>query len=227
MGDIFPINLELTLDGVLDTPDHVELLIFNSAYLHESLPPASRDQIGAYLVQIAAAEDVPGVSHAIDALFDNSPAPTRTETERAFQLSFVAFLGNLKLFIMAICGAVTFTILLVSGNTLSMAVRERIREIGILKTLGFTSGTILTIMLGEAALIATVGGAIGCELAAWICSMARHATLGVQFVKLLEITPGIAAITLAMALAVGIVSALLPAFRATRTPILDSLRYTG
>ena len=86
-------------------------------------------------------------------MFENSPYPTKTESEQAFVLSFVSFLGNLKLFLLAIGGAVTFTILLVSANTLSMSVRERIREVGILKTLGFTPETILGILLGEAAKI--------------------------------------------------------------------------
>lgn len=227
VGDIFPVNLELTLDGIFDTPDHIEMVVFNHDYLRESLPPSIRDIVSAYLVQARTPEDVPLVARAIDNMFANSPAPTKSETERAFQLNFVSFLGNLKLFLMAICGAVTFTILLVSGNTLSMAVRERVREIGILKTLGFTPGTILGIILSEAGVVAVAGGAIGCALAAWMCGMLRNAVVGVQFLKVLRITPEIAAITLAIALFIGIVSALLPAVRAARTPILSSLRYTG
>ena len=80
-------------------------------------------------------ENVSNVGRAIDDLFANSPHPTKTKSEQAFALSFVSFLGNLKLFLLAIGGAVTFAILLVSANTLSMSVRERIREVGILKTL--------------------------------------------------------------------------------------------
>ncbi len=227
VGDIFPVTLELTLDGVFDTPDHVEMMLFNHEYLRQSLPESSRDQIGAFMVQAESPEAVPLAARAIDNMFDNSPSPTKSETERAFQLSFVSFLGNLKLFLMAICGAVTFTILLVSGNTLSMAVRERVREIGILKTLGFTSGTILGIILGEAGVVAAGGGLLGCVLAAAMCTMLRNAVVGVQFLKVLRVTPEIVAITLAIALFTGIASALLPATRAARTPILASLRYTG
>ena len=227
VGDIFPVNLELTLDGIFDTPDHVEMLVFNHAYLRESLPPSIRDIVSAYLVQAQSPEDVPRVARAIDTMFENSPAPTKSETERAFQLSFVSFLGNLKLFLMALCGAVTFTILLVSGNTLSMAVRERVREIGILKTLGFTSGAILGIILGEAGMVAVTGGTIGCALAAGMCGMLRRSVVGVQYLKVLHLTPGIVAITLAVALVIGIVSALLPGARAARTPIVSSLRHTG
>ncbi len=227
MGDIFPVNLELTLDGIFDTSEHMEMLVFNRDYLRDGLPPSTRDVVSSYLVQADTPRDVPLVARAIDNMFDNSPAPTKSETERAFQLSFVSFLGNLKLFLMAICGAVTFTILLVSGNTLSMAVRERVREIGILKTLGFTSGTILGIILGEAGVVAVGGGVLGCALAVGMCGMLRNAVVGVQFLKILRVTPEIAAITLAVALFTGIVSALLPAVRAARTPILTSLRYTG
>jgi putative ABC transport system permease protein len=226
-GDISPVNLELTLDGIFDTPDHYEMVVFNYAYLRESLPPEMRDLVGNYLVQVQTPGDAPLVAQAIDGMFENSPAPTKSETERAFQLSFVSFLGNLKLFLMAICGAVTFTILLVSGNTLSMAVRERVREIGILKTLGFTPGIIVGIILGEAAVVAVGGGVLGCALAAGMCGMLRNAVEGVQFLKTLRITPEIAVISLGVALVTGLVSALLPAVRAARTPILSSLRYTG
>jgi len=227
VGDIFPVTLELTLVGEFDTPNHDEMLIFNHDYLRESLPPNIRDIVSAFLVEADTPHDVPLVAKAIDTMFANSPAETKTETERAFQLSFVSFLGNLKLFLMAICGAVTFTILLVSGNTLSMAVRERVREIGILKTLGFTPGTILGIILGEAGVVAVAGGAIGCALAAVMCGMLRNAEVGMQFLKLLRLTPAIGALTLAVAIITGLVSALPPASRAARTAILASLRYTG
>ena len=76
-------------------------------------------------------------------MFRNAPEQTRTESEKAFQLGFVAMLGNVKIFLLSICGAVTFTIILVSANTMAMSVRERIREVGVLKTLGFTQGEIL------------------------------------------------------------------------------------
>src|SRR5438552_7451718 len=130
--------------------------------------------VGAFVIQADSAADVPRIADVVDRQFDSSPYPTRTESEKAFQLSFAAFVGNLKLFIMAIFGAVTFTVLLVSGNTISMSVRERIREVGILKTLGFTPGAILSIVLGESALISIVGGALGCLLAAGICGVMRN-----------------------------------------------------
>src|SRR5262249_41854069 len=86
---------------------------------------------------------------------------TRTETEAAFQLGFLAMLGNVKAFILSICGAVVFAILLVSANTMAMSIRERTREVAVLKTLGFTRGTVLGLFVGEAVILAVVGGVLG------------------------------------------------------------------
>src|SRR5438045_2027663 len=131
--------------------------------------------VGAFLIQANSADDVPRIENAGDKEFENSQYPTKTESEKAFALSFASFLGNLKLFVIAICGAVTFTILLVSANTISMSVRERVREVGIMKTLGFTPGAILGIILGESAVISLIGGVVGCFLAAGLCVLIAHA----------------------------------------------------
>jgi putative ABC transport system permease protein len=230
VGDIFPVTLELKLVGVFDEPNKFDILFFNWDYLRDSLKAAGTfdlDFTSQYLVLADSPDNVSRVVKTIDDMFDNSPFPTKTESELAFVLSFVGFLGNLKLFLLAIGGAVTFTILLVSANTLSMSVRERIREVGVLKTLGFTPGTIFGILLGEGAVIAITGGVLGCALAQVFCMMLRNAPIPIQQLKVMNVTPLILAISLLIALLVGLISAMIPAAGAARRPILDSLRHTG
>lgn len=231
VGDIFPVTLELKVVGIFDEPSHVMILYFNKEYLREALPVDSpqRDTVGAFLIQADSPADVPRVAEAVDREFETTPFQTKSESEKAFQLSFLAFLGNLKLFIMAIFGAVTFTILLVSGNTISMSVRERIREVGILKTLGFTPSAILGIVLGESAVISIIGGAIGCLLAAAMCSMIAHSpgSMFMPALKTLGITPLVGLLSVGVALAIGLLSSFVPAWSASRTSILEALRYSG
>lgn len=140
---------------------------------------------------------------------------------------FLAFLGNLKLFLLAIAGAVTFTILLVAANTLSMSVRERTREIRVLKTLGFSRRAILGIVVGETLFITLTGGALGCLLAALLCSLPRGNGATMQMLQRLRVTPEIAIMTLLLSAAVGFASALVPALLAACAPIVNSLRYSG
>jgi putative ABC transport system permease protein len=229
VGDIYNVNLDLTLVGIFDDPDHNETLFFNHDYLRESLATSdpNRDVLSQLLVQADRPEDVSAVIRAIDEAFANSSYPTKTESEQQFFLSFVSFLGNLKLFLLVIGGAVMFTILLVSANTLSMSVRERIREVGVLKTLGFTREIILVMLIGEAAVLALTGGVIGTAIASALCKLISSAPIGVPQLKWLSVSPVIALLSLLGALLIGVASAMIPSLGASRRTILDSLKYTG
>jgi len=233
VGDTTPITLELSLVGIFDEPGNTSVLYFNRAYLEDSLPPGDprRGAAQQYYVETQSKDDVPRVASAIDALFENSPAPTMTESEHAFMLSFMSFLGNVKLFLMAISCAVTFTILLVSANTISMSTRERFREVGILKTLGFSRAEILMIIVGESAVIGLAGGALGCMSATLLCTAiaraAGHGSNFLQILKSLAVTPAMASLTLVVAVAIATVSAFVPALSAARTSIVESLGHTG
>ncbi len=167
---------------------------------------------------------MPRIARAADDEFRNSTIPTKTEPEQAFALSFINAMGNVKAFLLSICAAVTFTVLLVSGNTMAMSVRERVREVGVLKTLGFTRQTILGMILGEAALLALLGGALGLLIAEGLCGLMRRAPAFISQLKTLSIHPLVAAICLAIAAAIGLVSSLIPALGASRTPIVEALR---
>jgi putative ABC transport system permease protein len=143
-------------------------------------------------------------------------------------LSFVSFLGNIKLFLLIICAAVTFTILLVSGNTMAMSVRERIKEVGVLKTLGFNNDAILGMIVGEAICISLIGGAIGLLIASFLVVGVGKAAGGtIPQLHDLSVTPFTVMIALGLAFVVGVVSSFIPAWNAAKTNILDSLRYAG
>lgn len=225
-GDIFQANPELTLVGVFNDPNTSETLFFSNAYLREMLgaKSAQQDLVGTFQVQVENVDAVPRVIKAIDDMFANSQFPTKSESEQAFGLQFISFLGNIKLYLMSICAAVTFTILLVSANTMAMSVRERIREVGILKTLGYTPGAILFIILGEAGVISIVGGSLGMVFAMGLTSLVRRGPSFMQAMKTLAITPDVGAICIALAVFIGVVSSTIPALTAARTPILESLR---
>ena len=226
VGDIFPVNLEMTLVGIFTDPDRDEVLNYNDHYLQESLDPkgGQRDTTGAYLVLADAPEHVARIGRAIDGMFDNSPAPTKSESEKNFALSFLSFLGNLKLFIAAFSGAVVFTILLVSANTVAMTVRERTRETAILRTLGFTPPEIRGLILGESGLLSLVGGVIGGAMAWLLCNWSYHSTASFRLPML---KPWMAAAVVGFAVVMGLASATLPAFFASRRKIVDSMRYSG
>lgn len=227
-GDYLPIRLELTVRGIFDNPSDNETMFIHFKYVNESLKdqPAMRDTVGTYSVKLERAEDSGAVAKAIDDKFRNAPQQTKTETEQAFTLSFVGFLGNVKLILFSICAAVTFTILLVSGNTMAMAVRERVREVGVLKTLGYTNGLVLGMLVGEAVMISLIGGVIGLVIANAI--MAALRTLPSTFVNMstLSVPPWVALACLLIAVSIGLISSLIPAWSAARRPIVEALKFT-
>ncbi len=228
IGDIFPVDLVLTIVGIYNDPEETEILFFNYKYLRELQKSSSQgpraDEVGVFMVQAASPGDVPTVAAAIDKEFENSPAPTKSESERAWQLSFVSFLGDLKLFLLSISGALTFTTLLVSSNTISMSVRERFREMGVLKVLGFGRGSILGIILGESALMALAGGLAGILMAEGLCVLLRGSVAAFAALRL-GITFDVAAVVLMAAVLIGLLSSFLPAWSGSRISILDSFRY--
>ena len=225
-GDIFPGTLELTVRGIFDSPRTSEALYFDWAYVEEGLDEGRKGNVGTFNIVVDNTDDVPRVAKTIDDEFHNAPVQTRTETEQAFILSFVAMLGNVKLFLLSICAAVMFTILLVSGNTMAMSVRERVREVGVLKTLGFTGGNILQIILGEACAISVAGGAIGYLLSTFLTGGVKKSPAGAFLPSIKQFDPSVAAACILVALGIGLVSSFIPAWNASRTNIVEALRST-
>lgn len=224
-GTIFPVNPELTIRAiyVMDPPNRS--FYFHKEYLEEAVP-FMKGNAGFYFTHVASAGDVARVSHDIDDMFHNSPQPTKTESEKAFQLSFIATLGNVKAFILSICGAVVFAILLVSANTMAMSIRERTREVAMLKTLGFTRGRVFRLFVGEAVALSLLAGLLGILVATGFVQMlARAQSIGVP--THMAVTASTVALALMVAAIVGFASASLPAYHASRLNIVEGLRHIG
>jgi putative ABC transport system permease protein len=225
-GTIFPVNLELTIRGIFVAPQPSITVYFNQKYVEEAVSWA-KGRSGTFNILADSPEDVPKVAAGVDAMFHNSPEPTKTESEKAFQLSFINSMGNVKAFILSICFAVVFATLLVSANTMAMSIRERTREVAVLKTLGFTKQSILKLYIGEAVLVALTGGALGCLLAAGLVVVLANAPgMGFFFLGMKVTTPTFLLAIFVSAM-VGLLSAIVPAYHAARLNIVEGLRYIG
>ena len=225
-GTIFPGQWDFVIRGIYTAgePDvDVNTFFFHDKYLEEN--SWKEGEVGFYVVKIDDHTRAAQICGDIDRRFANSMAETLTETEEAFQLGFFQMFGNIELLLNAIGGAVIFTIVLVTMNTMMMAGRERIREIAVMKTLGFTNGLVFMIILGEAALIALVGGGIGCGLARIVYDVS-HFTLG-GFVPSFVVRGSTISIGMGISLLLGLVSGIVPAVMASRLRITEAIRHVG
>jgi putative ABC transport system permease protein len=224
-GTIWDANLELTIRGIYTAPQPTQSLYFDRKYLEEAVP-VMKDQSGTFGILADSPADVPKVAAAVDDMFHNAPQQTKTESEKAFGLDFVAMLGNVKAFILSICGAVVFATLLVSANTMAMSIRERTREVAVLKTLGFTRKTVLALFVGEAVVVAVLAGMIGLLIGSGLMYVIGHNPQAGFFQG---IGVNVPTMILAVILAglVGFVAALFPSYNASRVDIVEGLRYIG
>ncbi|MCK1652926.1 FtsX-like permease family protein [Bradyrhizobium sp. 149] len=180
-----------------------------------------KDLINWLMLRTTSAAMNERVGNAIDGMFANSPYETTTDSEKAFQKSFAAQLGNVALIVELVVGAAFVTILMIVGNTMVMSVRERTREIGVLKTLGFPGGRILRMVLGESILLALIGGLPGLGVAMLLITQVRGSLM--NFVPTLTLYPDIAVGAIGLMLLLGIITGLLPALGAMRLRIVTAL----
>jgi putative ABC transport system permease protein len=223
-GTIFPTNLELTLRGIYTIDPPSSNVYFHAKYLEESVP-WFKDSAGFYFTRVDAAHNMPDAARAIDAMFHSTPVPTKSESEQAFRLDFIATLGNVKAFILSICGAVVFTMLLVCANTMAMSIRERTREVAVLRTLGFTRERIFQLLLSEALAIALLGGVLGVLFATLLIGALSRPGIGIPVS--MHMTVLTAGVVMVVAAFVGVTSALIPSYRASRLHIVEALRHIG
>ena len=223
-GNIFPATLDLTLRGIYTIDPPNSALYFHAKYLEESVI-WFKDSAGFYFTRVDTAENMPRAAHAIDDLFHATPVPTKSESEQAFKLDFIASLGSVKVFILSICGAVVFTTLLVCANTMAMSIRERTREVAVLRTLGFTRENILKLLLSESIAISLIGGLVGVLLGTLVIKAMSRPGIGLPVS--MHMTPLTALVVLLVAAVVGVVSGVIPSYRASNLGIVDALRHIG
>jgi len=225
LGTIYPVDLELYVRGIFTSYPDNKSVYFNTKYVEEAVS-WFKGQAGTFSILAASPGDVSRIASTVDDMFRNSPQPTKSESEKAFGLEFVAMLGNVKAFILMICSAVVFATLLVSANTMAMSIRERTREVAVLKTLGFTRESVLSLFVSEAVAMALAGGLIGVSLAYLLIFMVTHSPQFFSFYNM-KVTPGMWVVALFVSGLVGLASSLIPSYHASKINIVDGLRHIG
>jgi putative ABC transport system permease protein len=225
---IYNQDVEFIVRGVCTGGDE-KTLFFHHQYLDELVKSASAnwaaDKAGMFAILANSPEDVPRIGQEIDAMFVNTDAPTKTESEREFAASFEAMTGGIKQFLYAIMAAITFSLILVMGNTMAMTVRERTKEVGTLKAIGFKRHTIAGLFLGESILLAIVGGVIGIGGAVLLY---RSVDMSLYIPNLVSFKPEPETLIAAFVLSilVGVVSVVYSTYRVTGLTIAEALRST-
>jgi putative ABC transport system permease protein len=225
-GDIYPVDLTLTLRGIFtiaDQPSLEKQIFFHRRYLEEAM--GNPWIIGTYFLLIDSPDSVATVTRAAEAMFVNSAFQVRAETEKAFNLSFLEMMGNVRLLFSAIGLAVVVSIFFIVANTMAMAARERTTEVAVLKTLGFRQGQVVSLVLFESVAVGLLGAVLGCAVAAGVLGGAAKALEKIfPFFGTLSMTPTAWRNGILVGLAVGLLSGLIPAITASRLKIVDALR---
>jgi len=213
---------EVTVRGIYDYPGgDTSGIVMQRAYLDEGRS-FGKGRLGWIVTRIANPEDAPRISKEIDALFANSAAETRTASEKAFMAEFAKQMGDIGAILTAVASAVFFTMLLVSANTMAQSVRERVNEIGVMKTLGFTHGSVTALVLVEAIVITVAAGALGIFFASGM--VAALQPMLAKMLPMLDLTRDSVGLAFALMVAFGVLAGALPAMRARNLKVVEALR---
>ncbi len=222
IGTIYPADLELKIAGIYSGTLDDRNCWFHHTYMDEVMEDWG--QVGMWWIRAESAEVAPRVIEEINAAFANSANEVRAETERAFQMSFVSMWGNIKMLITSICSVVVFTLVLVSASTMSMAVRERFRELAILKALGFRRRELLAFILAESFGLSMAGGLLGAGGAWLLFSNVNTLKLTGGIFPLFEVTPAMLGLSFLTAAALGIIASIAPAVSVARMSVVEGLK---
>lgn len=217
---LWELNVSGIYDGRTKSTD-TSGLYFHYDYLNEGRG-GNLGFVGWYAIRIADPKRAAEIAGRVDSLFANSPAETKTETEKAFVEGFANQVGNIGMIIRSVVGVTFFVILLVAGNTMAQSVRERTSELAVLKTLGFSNGQVVGLVLAESLLIAVLGGLVGLGLAWVLITAMGDPTKG--FLPVFFLPGRDVALGALLAVALGVATGLPPAVQAMRLRIVDALR---
>ncbi|HET6840828.1 MAG TPA: FtsX-like permease family protein [Candidatus Angelobacter sp.] len=223
-GVIFPGVWDFNIDGIYHgrpNRDDETQFWFHWDYLEERVREAYKGQVGWYTVLISNPDDAARICKVIDTEFANSPYETHSDAEAVFFANWVKQFGNVQFLIVTIGGVVFFTLLLVTGNTMAIAVRERTGELAVLKAIGYSDRFVMLFVLGESLVIAVVGGSLGLGAAKLLTTFWNPVP---SVLQIFYLRPEAMITGLVVTLAVGAASGLLPAFGAMRLRVVDALR---
>jgi putative ABC transport system permease protein len=216
---------EFNIKGIYDSPvkgtDKTQLF-FHYAYMYEAVRDSGfAGQVGWYVIRVADPDRSPEIARKIDTMFTNSPAETKTDTEKAFVAGFAKQIGNIALITQLVATAAILMILLITANTMAQSIRERTGELAVLKTLGFGDGRVLSMVLLESCFIALVGGITGLVVSWWIISLGdpTGGFLPTFYFPIRDLILGVA-----LVFALGVVAGAFPAWQAGRLRIVEALR---
>lgn len=221
-GQIYPVDLEVKIAGIYEGTADDRNVFFHQKYLDESL--GNPGTVGTWWVRAASVEEAPRVTDRINKAFANTSAEVRAETERAFQLGFVSMWANIKTLIGGISVVVVFALVLVTVSTMSMAIRERFRELAVLKALGFRRRELFAFILAESFGLALLGGLIGAGGAWLLYSTMDVSKLTNGFFVVLEVTPRMLGLGFTVAAGIGLLAALAPMLGVARTSVVQGLK---
>ena len=224
-GVIFPFDVETLIVGFVRGATSENVFYFRWDYFDELFD--RQGVVGTFMVRVEDADSVPGVGAAIDAGFDSTNTPTKTESEQAFVLGFMEMWGNIRALIVSISTVVLFTIILVAANTMAMSIRERTGEIAILKTIGFRGGQVLGLVIAESLLIAVAGGLVGALGARYIYAGVNFSAMTMGFIPQFIVRWDTVGLAVLIAVAVALISTFIPAYSASRLAIVDAVRRSG
>lgn len=221
-GTFYPFDLELKVAAIYSGTIDNRNMFFHHKYLDDMNGGAG--QVSTWWIKAKTLEDVPNIVSAINKAFENTSAEVRAETERAFQLGFVSMWGNIKVLVNRICSVVVFTLLLVSTSTMSMAIRERFRELAILKALGYRRVELFSFILAESFGLAGAGALLGVGGAWALFNQIRVMQMLGNIFPVFEVTPHIMGLACLVAASLGIVASIGPSLAVARMSVVQGLK---